>query len=421
MGSSPLQVGAPVCACATRSRLSNGHSGPSCKAAVALPRLRPDRESAQAGEGARLGRLCVLPVLLAGVLPGAGVGALPALLRAAASDAGGGPAWGLLYPQARRGPPPLRPPRALRMACRPPLGPWPAAWPPVKCVHARVLSTGMEPPPCGPQAVMSIRTDACAYYVQIRNAAGRRTASLVGKQEAARARPGMSCVALCCRERSLSLAEACPLSWEERTAACARREGSLRGRFCSLLQMRRVLACRDELAPDRRLAGECARRPGRTTLLTLDSVSALGAAARAGPGGRGALRGQLGGAGWAAAGAGLGAGGAAGARAAHLRRRARRRARAVPAAAAGARAPGAPPRPARPLGAPADSGLLWTSCPAGPHRPRQPGGGALCAHQSGDDGAARLPWRRAGLLSRRLVQLARLPRPRLLPLRAARS
>jgi len=216
MGSSPLQDGAPVCASATRSRLITGLSGPSCKAAVALPRLRPDRESAQAGEGARLGRLCVLPVLLAGVLPGAGVGALPALLRAAASDAGGGPAWGLLYPQARRGPPTLRPPRALRMACRPPLGPWPAAWPPVKCVHARVFTAGMEPPPCGPQAVMSIRTDACAYYVHIRSAAGRRTASFVGKQEAARARPGMSCVALYCRAG---------VSRWQRHAPCPRRSG----------------------------------------------------------------------------------------------------------------------------------------------------------------------------------------------------
>lgn len=56
----------------------------------------------QAGEGARVGRLCVLPVLLAAVLPGSGVGALPELLRCVASDAATGQAWALLFPQARR-------------------------------------------------------------------------------------------------------------------------------------------------------------------------------------------------------------------------------------------------------------------------------------------------------------------------------
>ena len=49
-----------------------------------------------------MGRLCVLPVLLAAVLPGSGVGALPELLRCVASDAATGQAWALLFPQARR-------------------------------------------------------------------------------------------------------------------------------------------------------------------------------------------------------------------------------------------------------------------------------------------------------------------------------
>ena len=48
-----------------------------------------------------MGRLCVLPVLLAGVLPGSGVGALSELLRCMASDAATGQAWALLFPQAR--------------------------------------------------------------------------------------------------------------------------------------------------------------------------------------------------------------------------------------------------------------------------------------------------------------------------------
>jgi hypothetical protein len=52
------------------------------------------------------------------------------------------------------------------------------------------------------------------------------------------------------------------MSEEERTAACARREGSLRGRFCSLLQMRRVLACRDELAPDAASQANARGAPG---------------------------------------------------------------------------------------------------------------------------------------------------------------
>lgn len=48
-----------------------------------------------------MGRLCVLPALLAAVLPGSGVGALPELLRCVASDAATGQAWALLFPQAR--------------------------------------------------------------------------------------------------------------------------------------------------------------------------------------------------------------------------------------------------------------------------------------------------------------------------------
>lgn len=48
-----------------------------------------------------MGRQCVVPQLLSGVLPLAGQGALAAMLHGLCADAPDGPAWALLHPQVR--------------------------------------------------------------------------------------------------------------------------------------------------------------------------------------------------------------------------------------------------------------------------------------------------------------------------------
>ena len=53
----------------------------------------------QGEEGMRVGRQCVVPQLLAGILPLAGQGALSAMLHSICADSPEGPAWALVNVQ----------------------------------------------------------------------------------------------------------------------------------------------------------------------------------------------------------------------------------------------------------------------------------------------------------------------------------
>ena len=55
----------------------------------------------QSVEGRRVGRLTVLPQLLAGVLGSAGEGELARVLRLLTSEGDSGEAWGIQYPQVQ--------------------------------------------------------------------------------------------------------------------------------------------------------------------------------------------------------------------------------------------------------------------------------------------------------------------------------